>query len=253
MHGRRLTLALTAALLLALIAAPSANAYYKYGYHGFGADTANEKYGFRGWLKTVSPRVPILADQFSLSNLYIASEWGHDAVYPWVEIGCFKGAKYTQGNMPDPCCYWAYCPSSNLEDYIEMYAQAHTQSVGTWQKYGIRRDGTNANGQYRWKFFIDGELIDTIAVDHPGYGHPTAGGEIMSPTTPSDPDDRPHMNAQGKNIGTGSDSDYYNFMTSDGTWYKWSTSYGQYAHYHNSGISFATSAPYHSVFEASGE
>lgn len=252
MHGRRLTVAALAALLLALVAAPTASAYYKYGFHGFGADTVNEKYGFRGWLKTIAPKCPDPINQHTLSNLYIATEWGLGS-YPWVEIGCFRGRMAYGGCKSTPCCYWGWCPSTNPEDYVELYAEAYTKEVGTWQKYGIRRDGTNPNGQYRWKFFIDGELIDTIAVDHPGYGHPTAGGELMSLYTPSDDDDRPHIDSHGKNIGTGDDGDYYNFMTSDGTWYKWSTSYGVYDVYHSSGITFETSAPYHSVFEAAGD
>jgi hypothetical protein len=253
MRTRTLVIGVIALWVCGLVWPMSALAYYLYGEHGFGAATQTEKHGFRGWLKTVKPRCPDFLNQHTLSNLYIAAEWGHDAVYSWVEIGCFRGEKYLVGGMNEPCCYWAYCPSNNWEDYTEKYAQARTKDVGTWQKYGIRRDGTNASGDFRWKFFIDGELIDTIAVAHPGYGHPSAGGEVMSRYVPVDPDDRPHMNAQGKNIGTSSDSDYYNFMTSDETWYKWSTSYGVYDDYVDDGITFDTSSPYYSVFQATGE
>jgi len=253
MKRRVLVPAIVASALIGLLTPVNAFAYYRYGEHGFGAATQNEKYGFRGWLKTVKPHCPDLPNQHTLSNLYIAAEWGHDDVYSWVEIGCFRGEKYLGGSKDDPCCYWAYCPSSNLEDHCEMYAQTHTRGTGAWQKYGLQRDGANASGEFRWKFFIDGDLIDTIAVAHPGYGHPSAGGEVMSTYTPTDPDGRPHMNAQGKNIGTSSDSDYYNFMTSNGTWYKWSTSYGVYDDYVSFGITFDTSSPYYSVFEATGE
>jgi hypothetical protein len=258
-----LVVCLFVAYLLARAAPAAATLDYDWGRQWFNAD-ASEKYGVRGYFKTVNAGVVNFHANFTSSVTWISDEITGG---PWVEIGFTKGVNEWH-DVSGPTLYFAFNQvgfGGNQQTWCDYPSTHPLGSAGTVHKYAVSRTAhNNDTGQTKWTFYFDGDALTEQWMTAPDQGHPIAGGE----TYQSDPGDSPAMNAQGVNDGTSGDSSYWCFKNSSNDWYRWDPSHAANTDFNTSplapdpandcsgthgsdpAISFSSTSPQYSHFTA---